>query len=243
MPNLKVKNMKIAFRLIATSALFVWAQAGFSQNIQAPTPMQRVSLSASASVQVPQDVLTMTLTTQRDGPDAQTVQSQLKAALDTALTLARREAKEGAMTVHTGRFSLAPRHDRNGKLTGWQGTAELVLQGSDFARMGQTAGKLQTLTVANASFGLTPEQRQTAHTQAQSQAIEQFRQRASEAAKSFGFTSYALVDANINAGDFGGPRPAMLAMSARAGGDDAPVPMEAGLTTVTVTVSGSVQLN
>lgn len=205
--------------------------------------MQRVSLSASASIQVPQDVLTLSLSTQRDGPDAQTVQSQLKSALDTALTLAQSEAKKGSMAVHTGRFSLAPRHDRNGKLTGWQGTAELVLQGSDFARMGVTAGKLQTLTVANASFGLTPQQRQIAQEQAQSQAIAQFRQRASEAAKSFGFASYALVEANINGGDFGGPRPAMLAMSARAMADDAPVPMEAGLTTVTVTVSGSVQLN
>lgn len=205
--------------------------------------MQRVSLSASASVQVPQDVLTLSLSTQRDGPDAQTVQSQLKAALDTALTLARRGASEGLMVVHTGRFSLSPRHDRNGKLTGWQGSAELVLQGRDFARLGEMAGKLQTLTVANASFSLTPEQRQTAQGQAQNQAIAQFRQRASEAAKSFGYASYALVDANINASDLGGPRPGMLAMSARAGGDDAPVPMEAGLTTVTVTVSGSVQLN
>lgn len=243
MTNLKEKMMKTASQLIAASTLFLWAQSGFCQNIQAPAPMQRVSLSASASVQVPQDVLTMTLTTQRDGPDAQTVQSQLKAALDTALTLARRGAKEGEMTIHTGRFSLSPRNDRNGKLTGWQGTAELVLQGSDFVRMGETAGKLQTLTVANASFGLTPAQRQSAQTQAQSQAIAQFRQRASEAAKSFGFTGYALVEANINAGDFGGPRPEMLAMRARAVGDDAPVPMEAGLATVTVTVSGSVQLN
>ena len=205
--------------------------------------MQRVSLSASATVQVPQDVLTMTLTTQRDGPDAQTVQSQLKGALDTALSLAKREAKDDLMEVNTGRFGLSPRYDRNGKLTGWQGSAELLLQGRDFPRMGATAGKLQTLTVANVSFGLTPEQRQSAQAQAQNQAIAQFRQRASEAAKSFGFTGYALVEANVNANDIGGPRPSMLAMSARAGAEDAPVPMEAGLTAVTVTVSGSVQLN
>ncbi len=206
-------------------------------------PMQRVSLSASASVQVPQDVLTMSLSTQREGVDPQTVQSQLKTALDTALAQARRAASDGLMEVQTGRFSLSPRHDRNGKLTGWQGTAELVLQGRDFARMGETAGKLQTLTVANTSFGLTTEQRQSAQAQAQSQAIAQFRQRAGEAAKSFGFSGYLLVDANINAADFGGPRPGLMAMSARAAVDDSPVPLEAGLATVTVTVSGSVQLN
>lgn len=246
MPQLKEIKMKFATKIIASSALFIWAQTSFSQNGPAPAPvlpMQRVSLSASATVQVPQDVLTMTLSTQRDGPDAQTVQSQLKVALDTALSLAKREAKDGLMEVHTGRFGLSPRYDRNGKLTGWHGSTELVLQGSDFARMGATAGKLQTLTVANASFGLTPEQRQNAQAQAQSQAIAQFRQRASEAAKSFGFSGYALVEANINASDFGGPRPGMLAMSARAGAEDAPVPMEAGLTAVTVMVSGTVQLN
>ena len=55
--------------------------------------------------------------------------------------------------------------------------------------------------------------------------------------------AYTLLDANINANDFGGGRPPMLAMSARAMSADAPVPMEAGLTAVTVTVSGSVQLN
>lgn len=216
--------------------------ATFAQNSQPTTPTQRVTLSASASVQIPQDVLTLSLTAQRDGPDAQTVQNQLKAALDTALVQARRDAKNSEMEVRTGRFGVSPRYDRNGKVSGWQGSAELVLQGRDFARMGDLAGKLQTLTVANASFGLTPEQRQGAEALAQSQAIAQFRQRAGEAAKSFGFTGFSLVEVNINAGDMGGGRP-MLAMSTRAMAADAPVPIEAGQTSVTVTVSGSVQLN
>jgi DNA-binding response OmpR family regulator len=51
--------------------------------------MQRVTLSASASVQVPQDELTLTLSTQREGSSAPEVQNQLKTALDAALTLAR----------------------------------------------------------------------------------------------------------------------------------------------------------
>ncbi|MDD2879311.1 MAG: SIMPL domain-containing protein [Rhodoferax sp.] len=234
--------MKNTIKSIAACTLFIWATASFSQNLTPPELSQRVTLSASASVQIAQDVLTLSLTTTREGADAQTVQTQLKAALDDALTLARREAKSSATEVRTGRFGLSPRYDRNGKMTGWQGSAELVLQGRDFARMGEIAGKLQTLTVASASFGLTPEQRQGAETLAQSQAIAQFRQRASEAAKSFGYSSYSLVEANINAGDSGGGRPPMMAMSARTVAESAPVPLEAGLTSVTVTVSGSVHL-
>lgn len=234
--------MKFNTKPIAACALFIWATASFSQNITPPELTQRVTLSASASEQIAQDVLTLSLTTTREGADAQTVQTQLKMALDDALTLARREAKSSATEVRTGHFGLSPRNDRNGKMTGWQGSAELVLQGRDFARMGEIAGKLQTLTVASASFGLTPEQRQGAETLAQSLAIAQFRQRASEATKSFGYSSYSLIEANINAGDSGVGRPPMMAMSARKVDESAPVPLEAGLTSVTVTVSGSVHL-
>lgn len=235
--------MKNQTKTIAASALFICAQAAFSQNMVHPELTQRVTLSASASVQMAQDVLTLSLTTTREAADAQAVQAQLKAALDEALTLARREAKSGAIEVRTGRFGLSPRYDRNGKMTGWQGSAELLLQGRDFARMGEIAGKLQSLTVASASFGLTPEQRQSAETMAQSLAIAQFRQRANEVTKSFGYASYSLIEANVSAADSGGGRPPMMAMSARTvAADSAPVPLEAGLTSVSITVSGSVQL-
>ncbi len=233
--------MKNSARLMVLGAVLAWGPPVFSQNTPSPAVTQRVALSASASVQMAQDVLTLSLITAREGSAAQSVQNQLKAALDDALTLAKREAK-GLIEVRTGRFGVTPRYDRNGKISGWQGSAELLLQGRDFARMGEIAGKLQTLTVASASFGLTPEQLQSAEMSAQGQAIAQFRQRASEAAKSFGFSTYTLLDANISAGDSGGPHPFMMAKSARAAEADAPVPMEAGLTSITVTVAGSVQL-
>lgn len=207
-----------------------------------PQPMQRVSLSASAMVQVPQDELTLTLSTQREGGNAPEVQNQLKSALDAALVVAKRQAQGNQMNVSTGRFGLSPRHDRNGKLVGWQGTAELILQGRDFVRISQTAAQLQTLSVASVVFGLSPAQRQQAQAQAQSQAIEQFQKNASEIAKSFGFGGYTLGDIQVNANQMAPVRPYMMAASVRNVADEAPVPMEAGLSQVNVTVSGSVQL-
>ncbi|MBT3065274.1 SIMPL domain-containing protein [Rhodoferax sp. U11-2br] len=208
----------------------------------APLPMQRVSLAAQASVQVAQDLLTMSLSTTREGTDPQLVQSQLKNALDTALTLAKKEARPAQMTVRTGRFGLSPRYDRNGKITGWQGSTELVLEGQDFARISETAGKLSTLTVSGASFGLTQAQRQSAQAQAQAQAIALFRQRATEIAKAFDFKSYSLGEVSVNY-DEGGPvfQPQMKAVRAMAV-EDASVPVEAGMASVSVNVSGSVQL-
>ena len=76
--------MKNHLKLIALGAFLMSASAAFSQYVAPPLPSQRVSLAASATVQVPQDELTLTLSTQREGANAQEVQSQLKSALDTA---------------------------------------------------------------------------------------------------------------------------------------------------------------
>lgn len=184
----------------------------------------------------------MSLTTLREGSDPQVVQAQLKSALDAALILAKKEAHPPLMDVRTGRFGLAPRYGRDGKISGWQGTAELVLEGQDFVLISETAGKLTTLTVANASFGLTQTQRDGAQAQAQDQAIALFRQRATDVAKRFDFSGYTLGEVSINY-DEGAPFYQPKMMSARAVAmEAAPVPVEAGLASVSVTVSGSVQL-
>ncbi len=235
------KNMKTHTRWLIAGVLLASAQAAFSQT--QPLPSQRVNLSASAMVQVPQDELTLTLSTQREGSSAPELQNQLKTALDAALVLARRQAQSPLMSVSTGRFGLTPRHDRNGKLVGWQGTAELILQGRDFVRISQTAAQLQTLSVASVVFGLSTQQRQDAQAQAQSQAIEQFQKNATDIAKGFGFAGYTLGEIHINANQPGPVRPYMMAASVRSVADESsPVPLEAGLSQVSVTVSGSVQL-
>ena len=206
-------------------------------------PQNVVHLAAQGAVDVQQDLLSVSMNTTREGPDAGTVQNQLKAALDAALAEAKRAAQPGQMEVRTGNFSLSPRYGRDGKINGWQGSAELVLEGRDFARISTAAGKIQTLTMGNVTFGLSREQRTKVEGEAQAMAIDRFKARASEIAKGFGFAGYSLREVSVNANDQGGvPRPRMMAMEAKASMSDAPVPVEAGKSTVLVTVSGTVQL-
>mgnify|MGYP000878597621 FL=1 len=200
-------------------------------------------LSANGSVEVQQDVLSISMSTTRDGPDATVVQTQLKQALDAALVQARQAASPGQLDVRTGNFSLYPRYGKDGKINGWQGSTELVLEGKDFSRITTTAGRIQTLTLGNVSFSLSREQRARVEGEAQTQAIERFKARALDIAKSFGFTSYTLREVSINANDQGPvPRPRMMAMQAKSEMADAPVSVEAGKSTVLVNVSGSVQM-
>jgi predicted secreted protein len=232
----------LPIRIAALAASLFLAGAAGAQ--QLPPPQNVLQLSATGSVEVQQDLLTMSLTTTRDGSDPAAVQAQLKSALEAALAEARKSAQPGQMDVRTGQFSLYPRHGRDGRIAGWTGTAELVLEGRDFPRITQAAGRVQGLTVGSVGFGLSREQRARVEGEAQSQAIERFKAKAAELAKGFGFGGYTLREVAVNANEPGFmPRPRMMAMEAKAASAaDASVPVEPGRSTVSVTVSGSVQL-
>lgn len=235
--------MNIATKLIAICALFTWTTGLFAQQNMSPPLQNVVQLSASGSVEVQQDLLSIVMSTTREGSDAAGVQNLLKTALDAALAEARKMAQPGQLDLRTGNFSLYPRYGRDGKSIGWQGSAELVLEGRDFARISGTAGKIQTLTVGSVSFGLSREQRTKVEGDAQGIAIERFKARATEIARGFGFAGYTLREVNVSASEQGfTPRPRVMALEARAAMAEAPVPVEAGKTAVSVTVSGAVQL-
>ena len=240
---LKPQVFLCATKFVAIYSILTGTSGIFAQQMMLPAPQNVVQLSASGSVEVQQDLLSISMSTTREGVDATVVQAQLKTALDTALTEAKKAAQPGQLDVRTGNFSLYPRYARDGKITGWQGMTELVLEGRDFARISTTAGKIQTLTMGNVSFGLSRDQRAKVEGDAQTQAIERFKAKATEIAKGFGFAGYTLREVSINANDQGYvPRPRMLAMEAKSSVADAPIPVEAGKSTVQVTVSGSVQL-
>lgn len=219
--------------------------AGLSAQTLPAEPLKNViQLSASASVEVQQDLLSIAMSTTRDGSDAGVVQTQLKQALDSALALARQAAVPGQMDVRTGNFNLSPRYGNNGKINGWQGSTELVLEGRDFARITSTAGKIQTLTLSHVGFGLSREQQARVETEAQSLAIERFKAKAGEVARSFGFGGYTLREVAINTNDQAYmPRPRAMSMLAKSADmAEAAIPVEAGKSTVQVNVSGSVQM-
>ena len=236
--------MKKTTKLIAACALLACANAAFSQNTAVTEPRNVVQLSATGMVEVQQDLLVLNLAASKEAADAATVQAQLKQALDTALAEAKRNAQPGQLDVRTGPFGLYPRYGKDGKINGWQGRAELVLEGRDFARITTTAGKIQTMAISQVAFGLSREARAKVEGEAQTQAIEQFKARAADLAKGFGFANYSLREVAVNSNEsMPGPRPRMMAMEAKSASfADSAVPVEAGKAQVIVNVSGSVQM-
>lgn len=229
---------------VAVCALLLGPLAAHCQSSPPAELRNVVQLASSASMDVAQDWLSVTLGTTREGADPTAVQNQLRQALESALAEAKKASKTGAMDVHTGQFSLQPRYGRDGKISGWQGSTALVLEGKDFARIGDTAGKLQPLTISSTSFSLSPEGRAKVEAQVQAMAIERFRAKAGDIATSFGFKAYNLREVSVNLVDGGQEsRPRAMMAFAKGVSADAPIPVEAGTTAVVVQINGSVQLN
>lgn len=216
-------------------------------------PQDQMTLSATAAVDLTMDVLSITLAVVREGAEAATVQAQLKQIIETVLAEARREARPPQLEVQSGMFSLNPRYAptpaRPGATTpgivGWQGRAEIVLEGRDLQAVAQLAGRLQGLSVARVGFTLSREARERAEAEATAQAIARFRSRAQSYAAQFGFSGYRLREVQVGMEDaarFVQARAPMLRAAAMPGPGDDPIPFEAGRTSISATVSGSVQM-
>jgi predicted secreted protein len=222
--------------------------------VQPPPPANVVSLSASASVEVVNDWLTLVLSTSREGADANAVQAQLRQALDSALTEARKVARPGQLELQTGQFSLFPRYapptPRSngavvpGGIVGWQGNTELILQGRDTQAITQLAGRISSMTVARVGFSLSREARDKVEASVTAQAIERFRERASAVTRAFGMGSHALREVQISGDEAPPPvqRSMMRAQATSLAAGDMSLPVEAGNATVSVNVSGTVQM-
>jgi predicted secreted protein len=220
------------------------ASAQTATIIHAPEPRGIVSLNTSATVELPRDLMTLVMTVTRDGSDAAAVQAQLKQALDAALNEARKAARPGQVDVQTGNFSLFPRYGQRGTITGWQGNAELVVEGRDMPAISQLAGRINTMTVARVGYGLSREAREKVEAEATAAAVERFRSRAADMARLFGYTNWVVREVNVTSADAAPPQPMFRARAANADMALAsePLPVEAGKGSITIGVSGTVQL-
>lgn len=242
-PRIRHALLPLAWALIAGGAQ---AQTNPVPVWQA-SPQNVVNLSAEASREVQQDLIAITLAATREGADAAVVQGQLRQVLDAALVEARKAVRPNALEVRTGGFNLAPRYvSKPGAaptIGGWQGRAELVIEGSDTAAISQLAGRLTALTVARVGYSLSREARDKVEADVAAQAIGRFKDRANAYARQFGFAGHSLREVSVSGGESVGLASAPMVRAAAAPMGDQAQPVEPGKTTVTVSVNGSIQLS
>ncbi|MDB5833111.1 MAG: hypothetical protein JWR14_2941 [Caballeronia sp.] len=237
------KNTTSALAAAVLLAGAAMAQSAFAQSVIQAQPSGVLSLAAQASADVPQDVVDITLFYEQEAQDPASLTSVLNQRADAAL----RQAKGvDNVTAHSGSFTVYPSTDRDGRISAWRGRTEVVLESKDFAAASKLAGKMSdSMQVGSVTFSLSPEAQRAAEQKLSTQAIASFKQQAQSSAQAFGYSGYAIREVNIGHNG-SSPRPVMM-MAARSMGADAkmsaPMALEGGTSTVTVNVSGSVQMN
>ena len=226
--------------LLAGAAI---AQSAFAQSVVQAQPSGVLSLAAQASADVPQDVVDITLFYEQEAQDPASLTSVLNQRADAAL----RQAKSvDNVTAHSGSFTVYPSTDRDGRISAWRGRTEVVLESKDFAAASKLAGKMSdSMQVGSVTFSLSPEAQRAAEQKLSTQAIASFKQQAQSSAQAFGYSGYAIREVNIGHNG-SSPRPVMMMAARNMSADakmSAPMALEGGTSTVTVNVSGSVQMN
>ena len=237
------KNTTSTLAAVVLLAGAAMAQSAFAQSVVQAQPSGVLSLAAQATADVPQDVVDITLFYEQEAQDPASLTTVLNQRAEAAL----RQAKGvDNVTAHSGSFTVYPSTDRDGRISAWRGRTEVVLESKDFTAASKLAGKMsESMQVGSVTFSLSPEAQRAAEQKLSAQAIASFKQQAQSSAQAFGYSGYAIREVNIGHNG-SSPRPVMM-MAARSMSADAkmsaPMALEAGTSTVTVNVSGSVQMN
>ena len=225
-----MRNFISTLRSLPLLTLLVATQA-----FAAPTSIE---LSSEASRPAVNDLVRATVSADATGTSPGELSRQVNAQIADALKTAK--AYSG-IKAQTGGTSTYPIYAKGGKIEAWRMHSEISLESGDSAAIAELLGKLQnSLGVTSLALQPSPGTRQRAENDAILDAITAFKARAKLIADSFG-KPYRIKQLAVNSGTrnvqptYRGAAKSMLSESA-------PMPVEAGESLVSVTVSGQIEL-
>lgn len=227
-----IKSTWLRLALVATLMASVTTRAEES-------PVDRITLSATAEQRVANDLVITTLFVEQDGK----TQTAPGAAVNEAIAWALAEsAKVPAVTASTGQYSTYPVMNEHNAISSWRVRQSLRLEARDPRALGELVARLQEkLAVESVDYAVSAAARAAAEDSLTAAALARFRQRADGVVQALGRTGYTLIAMDVGALG-GGPQPPVM-FRAAAMADAAPAAQLApGMQTLAITVSGTVQL-
>jgi predicted secreted protein len=128
-------------------------------------------------------------------------------------------------------------------LQGWRGRAEIRIESKDFEAASKLIGKLQSdLQLASMTFAVSPEARRLVENELITEAIGAFKARAEIIKSALASRGYKLQRMTV-ANGYNAPQPRVaMARMAASSADVAAPNLEAGVSVVTVTANGAIEV-
>lgn len=214
-------------RLVTTAAAVLVAASSFAGT--------QIDLSVESTRSAPNDLARATVFAEASGPSAAELGRRVNAQIAEGLQLARKYA---TLKVRSGNNQTTPLYGKNGRIDGWRVRSELIIESKDLPIVSEALGKLQaTLNVEQLTLLPAPETRKLAEDAAIGDALAAFRGRARLVADALG-KPYRIQKMSV----LTQPRPIVPMMRATMMAEAAPMPVEAGEASISVTVSGQIEL-
>ena len=197
-----------------------------------------VDLSAEASRPAANDQLRATIFAEASGTTPGELSAQVNKLIGEALKTAKAYP---AVKTQSGGTATYPIYAKGGKIEAWRMRSELALESGDSAALSELLGKLQaSLGVANLVLQPSAETRKKVESEAMVDAIAAFKERAKTIAGALGM-SYRIKQLAVSTSGRN-IAPLLRANARTMAVDAAPMPVEAGESQVSASVSGQVEL-
>jgi predicted secreted protein len=205
-----------------------------------PLHYNTVELQAEAQREVQNDLLNASLYVELNDPSPAGLANAMNKSVNEALQTAK---EQKGVRVRSGNNQTFPVYTKGNVLQGWRGRAEIRIESKDFEAASALIGKLQArMQLGNMTFSVSPEARRATENELISEAIGAFKARAEIVKAALAGRSYKLQRMNV-ANGYNGPQPRMaMARMATSAQEVAPPNLEAGVSLVTVTVNGAIEV-
>ncbi|MFZ2554453.1 SIMPL domain-containing protein [Psychrobacter urativorans] len=207
-----------------------------------PTGYDQLTFQAEVKEEIANDEVRASLYKKAQAADAKSLATTLNTSINKALAIAKRYP---TVTVSTGQQSTYPRYDKNDKIIGWTGQANIDIKSTDFAATSQLIADLQqTLVMNNLNFGVSDVKKDALDQKLMAEASRAFQQQAKNLTRAWDARGYRVVTVNLSSGN-NYPRPMYASMNMRSESADASVPsqnFESGNSTISVTANGTIEL-
>lgn len=202
------------------------------------THYNHVHLSVSASGPVENDTMVAIVYTEEEGRDVVSISRTVNQKIQQGLALVK---EHPGIKYQTNAYSSNPVYNHN-KIIGWRVRQSLRLESKDMTLMSGVLGKLQhQLALQSMQFTVSPESKNKQDEKLIDQALEAFNQRAKQVVKKLSKNSYKIIDMDITTTGTRGV-PTQYQMRAMAMKADVAPAVSAGEQTLTVRVSGNIEL-
>ena len=214
----------------------LWSGAA---SAEAELHYNQVRFQVQATESVTNDRMQAVLVVQDEDADAARLADRVNKTMAWALAQTR---DQSGIDVRTGGYSTQPVYKKEA-LEGWRAIQEVILDGSEFAKIGELIGNLQQrLKLRSVNFSVADATREAVEHRLIEDALDDFKQRAEQVRSNIGTKGYRIVELNLVTE--GAPiRPMSMAREGYATMASVDIPsFEGGESEVRVGVQGTVQL-